>query len=245
MAYGSRGSIGHVCPSIPLDMILNECDKMVPDDVMMVYSSLHVQELRQQDFDRAMSMLDEAVGFMVDGEADCIIVGGGPVVAAIGSDQRIVDRTTELSGKPSISTTGAMITGLDSLRATKIAVATPYTDQRNELLRTYLEGQGFEVVGMGGLGYSRAAEIARLPFDVPYEHAVSVAKGSPGAEAMYIPCARFPIVSSIEQIEADTGLPIVTSTQAMIWWGMRALGLADNVSGYGKLYGVEPVASRN
>ena len=48
MAYGSRGSIGHVCPSIPLDMILNECDRMVPEDVMMVYSSLHVQQLRQQ-----------------------------------------------------------------------------------------------------------------------------------------------------------------------------------------------------
>jgi maleate isomerase len=236
MAYGSRGSIGHVCPSIPLDMILNECDKMVPDDVMMVYSSLHVQQLRQQDFDRAISMLDEAVGFMVDGEADCIIVGGGPVVAAIGSDQ---------SGKPSISTTGAMITGLDSFKAKKIAVATPYTDERNELLSKYLESQGFEVVGMGGLGFSRAAEIARLPFEVPYEHAVSVAKNAPGAEAMYIPCARFPVVASIEQIEADTGLPVVTSTQAMIWWGMRTLGLADDVPGYGKLYGVEPAASRN
>ena len=245
MAYGSRGSIGHVCPSIPLDMILNECDKMVPDDVMMVYSSLHVQQLRQQDFDRAISMLDEAVGFMVDGEADCIIVGGGPVVAAIGSDQGVVDRTVELSGKPSISTTGAMITGLDSFKAKKIAVATPYTDERNELLKKYLEGQGFEVDGLGGLGISRAAEIARLSFDVPYEHAVSVAKGAPDADAMYIPCARFPVVSSIERIEVDTGLPIVTSTQAMIWWGMRTMGLSDDVPGYGKLYEVEPVASRN
>ncbi len=245
MAYGSRGSIGHVCPSIPLDMILNECDKMVPDDVMMVYSSLHVQELRQEDFDRATSMLDEAVGFMVDGQADCIIVGGGPVVAAIGSDQGVVDRTTELSGKPSISTTGAMITGLDSFKAKKIAVATPYTDERNELLKSYLEGQGFEVVGMGGLGFSRAAEIARLPFNVPLEHAVNVAKSAVGADAMYIPCARFPVVSSIEEIEAETGLPIVTSTQAMIWWGLRTMGLTDDVQGYGNLYSIEPAAPRN
>jgi maleate cis-trans isomerase len=243
--YGSRGSIGHVCPSIPLDMILNECDRMVPDDVMMVYSSLHVQQLRQEDFDRAISMLDEAVGFMVDGGADAIIVGGGPVVAVIGSDQGIVDRTKEISGKPSISTTGALITALDSLKAKKIAVATPYTDERNEILKTYLEARGFDVVGMGGLGITRAAEIARLPFNVPHDHAVAVAKSAPEAQAIYIPCARFPVVSTIGEIEAHAGLPVVTSTQAMIWWGMRTIGVTDDVSGFGQLYNVDPTPSRN
>ena len=55
--YGARGSIGHVCPSIPLDMILSEVGRMVPDDVMMIYSSLYVQQLRQEDFDRAQPVL--------------------------------------------------------------------------------------------------------------------------------------------------------------------------------------------
>jgi maleate isomerase len=62
---------------------------------------------------------------------------------------------------------------------------------------------------------------------------------------MYIPCARFPVVSSIERIEADAGIPIVTSTQAMIWWGMRTIGIPDDVPGFGKLYGVDPAKSRN
>ena len=243
--YGARGSIGHVCPSIPLDMILNEVNRMLPEDIMMVYSSLHVQELRQEDFDRAISMLDEAVEHMVDGEADSIIVGGGPVVAAIGSDQGVVDRTKEISGKPSISTTGAMITALDSLKAKKIVVATPYVEERNEILRKYLEARGFEVVAMKGLGIRRFAEIARLPFETPHELAVEVAKSAPEAEAVYIPCARFPVVSSIAAIEEAAGIPVVTSTQAMVWWGMRAIGLNDNVAGYGKLYDTDPAPSRN
>jgi maleate cis-trans isomerase len=243
--YGARGSIGHVCPSIPLDMILNEVNRMVPEGIMMIYSSLYIQQLRQEDFDRAIAKLDEAVSFMVDGEADCIVVGGGPVVTAIGSDQGVVDRTREISGKPSISTTGAMITALDSLKAKRIAVATPYVDERNALLKAYLEARGFEVVAMKGLGIARAAEIARLPFDVPHDLAVEVAKSAPDADAMYIPCARFPVVSSIESIEEDAGLPIVTSTQAMVWWGMRTIGVTDSVPGYGKLYDVDPVASRN
>jgi maleate cis-trans isomerase len=226
-------------------MILNEVARMVPDDVMMVYSSLHVQQLRQEDFDRAISMLDEAVGFMVDGEADCIVVGGGPVVAAIGSDDGVVRRTEEISGKPSISTTGAMITALDSLKAKRLAVATPYSDARNELLKKYLEARGFEVVGMRGLGIDRAAEIARLPFDVPLDLAIEVAKSALDADTLYIPCARFPVVSSIDAIEEAVGKPVVTSTQAMVWWGTRTIGVTDDVTGFGKLYDIEPAPSRN
>ena len=234
--YGAKGSIGHICPSIPLDMILNEVQRMLPEDVMMVYSSLHVQQLRQEDFDRALSLLDEAVGHMVDGEAQCIVVGGGPVVTAIGTDEGVVARTKELSNVPAISTTGAMLAGLDTFGAKKLAVATPYPEERNVLLAKYLEQRGYEVVGMKGLGIGRAAEIARLPFDTPYELAVEVARAAPEADAMYIPCARFPVVSSIGAIEAETGMPVVTSTQAMVWWGLRTLDAGDGVAGHGRLF---------
>ncbi len=44
---------------------------------------------------------------------------------------------------------------------------------------------------------------------------------------------------------ADAGLPVVTSTQAMIWWGMRTIGVTDDVLGFGSLYGVDPAESRN
>lgn len=235
-SYGSRGSIGHVCPSIPLDMILNEVDLMMPDDVMMVYSSLYIERLRDEDFDRAIAKLDEAVSHMVEGAADCVVVGGGPVVAALGSDEGVVSRTKEIANVPAQSTTGAMIAGIKHFDAKKLAVATPYPDFRNDLLKKYLEGQGFEVVAMGGLGIDRAAEIAKMPFDRPYEHAKAVAAQVPDhVDAMYIPCARFPVVRSIEAIEKETGIPVVTSTQAMVWWGLRTIGIDDIIEGYGSL----------
>ncbi len=51
--------------------------------------------------------------------------------------------------------------------------------------------------------------------------------------------------TGIDRIEADAGLPVVTSTQAMIWWGMRTIGVTDDVPGFGSLYGVDPAESRN
>ena len=233
--YGSRGSIGHVCPSIPLDMILNEVQQMLPDGVMMVYSTLYIQQLRQEDFDRAIAKLDEAVGHMVEGEADCIVVGGGPVVVAMGSDEKVLDRTRAIASVPSISTTGAILQGIDHFGAKKLAVATPYTDERNVLLKRYLESQDYEIEGIKGLGIEKAADIARLPWETPYELATEVAREAPEAEAIYIPCARFPSVGSIAAIERDTGLPVVTSTQAMVWWGLRTIGIDDHIEGYGAL----------
>src|SRR5436190_9529172 len=99
---------------------------------------------------------------MVEGEADCIIVGGGPVVALLGSDENVVRRTEEIAHVPSNSTTGAMLTGMERLGAKRLVVATPYTAERNQLLQRYLESRGFAVVVSRGLGFTRAMDIARL-----------------------------------------------------------------------------------
>lgn len=233
--YGARGRLGHICPSAPLDMILNELQALLPDDVLAVYTSLGIEKLQQSDFDRAIATLDTASRQMVEGEVDCIIVGGGPVVAVLGSDEAVVDRTREIAQVPTQSTTGAMLTGIQQLGARKIVIASPYTDDRNALLRTYLESQGFDVVGMHGLGYSRAMDISRLPFDATHRLGVEAAAAHPGAEAIYMPCARMPIVRNIDAIERDSGVPVVTSTQAMVWWGLRAMGIDDRIEGFGRL----------
>jgi maleate isomerase len=216
-------------------MIINEFQQMLPEDVLMVYSSLYIQQIRQGDFDRALGKLDEAVAHMVEGEADCIIVGGGPVVAMVGSDEDIVKRSESIAHVPCNSTTGAMLAAVKRLGAERLVVATPYTDERNQLLQAYLEKCGFSVVGIRGLGYTRAMDIARLPFDAPHRLACEALKEAGEADAIYMPCARMPITASIEAIERDTGLPVVTSTQAMTWWGLRSIGVEDPIEGFGKL----------
>jgi maleate isomerase len=234
-AYGARGRIGHVCPSIPLDMIINEFQQMLPEGVLMVYSSLYIEQIRQEDLDRAINKLDEAVRHMVEGEVDCIIVGGGPVVAMVGSDEDVVNRSESISHVPCNSTTGAMLAAMDRLGAKRVVVATPYTDERNQLLQSYLEKREYTVVGSRGLGYVRAMDIARLSFDAPLRLASDAVREAGDADAIYMPCARMPIARSIEAIERETGLPVVTSTQAMTWWGLRSMGIEDTVDGFGKL----------
>ncbi len=56
--YGWRARIGHILPSIPLDNVIYEFAQMLPDGVIMSYTSLHVQQLVAADLDRAMEKLE-------------------------------------------------------------------------------------------------------------------------------------------------------------------------------------------
>lgn len=216
-------------------MITREFDQMLPDGVQMVYSSLHIQYLQQEDFDRAISKLEEAAGHMLEGEAQCIIAGGSPVVTLQGTDVDIVERIRRVSKVPTTTTLGASLAALRRLGAGDIVVATPYDQERNDLLVRYLEGQGLRVVACKGLNLRRAMDIARLPFHSSYNLAREAAAMARTADAIYIPCARFPVVGNIDVIERDTGYPVVTSVQAMTWWGLETLGIKAPIMGYGRL----------
>lgn len=57
----------------------------------------------------------------------------------------------------------------------------------------------------------------------------------PDADGIFIACTNFRCSDVIEQIEEDSGKPVVTSNQATAWHLMKLLGMNDVVEGYGQL----------
>ncbi|MGI9465213.1 MAG: ectoine utilization protein EutA, partial [Aestuariivirgaceae bacterium] len=58
---------------------------------------------------------------------------------------------------------------------------------------------------------------------------------APQAEAIFISCTALPAVTAIEEIEARTGKPVVTSNQASAWACLRHAGISAAVPGFGQL----------
>src|SRR3990172_5896918 len=102
--YGWRARIGHICPSTPLN----------------------IQYLRPEDFDRATAMLEDAARFMAEGEVDCIVAGGDPVITLKGSDREILDCIRKVTPVPAISSLGASICALEKLGLGRVVLASPY-----------------------------------------------------------------------------------------------------------------------
>ena len=234
--YGWRGRFGHVSPALH-DTQGYEMDQLLPEGVMVITTTLNVQNLVKEEFDRAFSVMEAGALALAREEAGAIIIGGDPIfcLKGLGSHKMMIDAVYGKTRIPTSTTLSASMDGLRSLGVKRLVIATPFVAERDEALRKYLEGSGFEVVGMKGLGITRNVDLTRVPLHASYRLAMEVFRNAKGAEGIYLPCSRWPVVGNIDPLEKDLRVPVVSNVQAMAWFGLKSLGIKEKVVGYGTL----------
>jgi len=234
--YGWRGRFGHVSPAIH-DVQNFEYAQLLPEGVMVVTTTLNVQNLVEAEFERAFAMMEQGALSLAREEVGAIIIGGGPIFSfkGVGSHQNIIDAVYTKTGIPTSTTVSASMDALKSLGVRRLVVATPWVSERNEAHCRYLEDSGFEVLATKGLGITRNADITRVPFHGSYRLAVEVFHQAKGVEAVYITCPRWPVVGNIDSLEKDLGVPVVCDIQAVTWFALKSLGIREQIKGYGTL----------
>jgi maleate isomerase len=55
------------------------------------------------------------------------------------------------------------------------------------------------------------------------------------ADGIFISCGNLRSFETIEALEKDTGLPVVTSNQAGLWQAMRMAGVQERLPNLGRL----------
>jgi len=141
-------------------------------------------------------------------------------------------------GIAAVTTAAAIVTALESLGARRIAVATPYHDALNAHEVEFLEGCGLEVLAIRGLrigagGPAEYIRIAETPLARVAEHARAAMTAD--AEALVISCTDFPTLPIIPDLEAELGVPVISSNTATLWAALREAGIGDRVEGAGRL----------
>lgn len=135
------------------------------------------------------------------------------------------------------STAQAIVAALEALGATKISMASPYTDDTNAHEVHYLEDHGINVLASAGLGLNTSLEniqkISRVPPADVFAHARSVDR--PEADAVLICCTDFNTFDAIEPLEQQLGKPVVSSNSATLWHSLRSAGIEDRIDGLGIL----------
>ena len=127
-----------------------------------------------------------------------------------------------------------VLAALDALGARTVAVATPYLDEVNRIEADYMTEHGYNIVAMEGLNVTDDADIVRITPEYIRDFAISVDR--PEAEAIFVSCGALRTMDVIEEIEAATAKPCVTSNQAMLWHCLRLAGIPDHVQGLGTLF---------
>lgn len=240
--YGWRGKIGLLVPSTNTVME-GDFHRLAPEGV-----SVHTGRVRLANPNISPKTLGDMAA-CIDGAADDVATCGVEVIVygctsgsffrGVAWDADTSARIERLAGRPFVTTSSASVEALRALGARRVAVATPYPDQINERLATYLEESGFSVTALEGLGDANTHNRPGLPPFVLYQLARRVARAA--CDAVFISCTNVRAIDVIDRLEQDLGVPVVTANQASFWAAQRRLGLPDKITGFGTLLQTAPV----
>lgn len=168
-----------------------------------------------------------------------VIAYGCTSGSIIEGEEKITERLRGASGCATVVTTAtAVVEAMRSLGLRRLAVATPYLEFVNREEKTYLEGLGFEVTRILGLdlGHDEAERkmIGRQAPGVVYRLAREA--WTKDADGIFISCTNLVTFPVIEQLEAETGKPVISSNQATLWAALRRAGIEDRLEGLGRLF---------
>jgi len=140
----------------------------------------------------------------------------------------------EGSEAPVVSSAGALLSGVAALGARRVAIVTPYMKPLTAAVVAYLEDAGIEVVDALSLEVPDNLAVARLdPADLREHHR---RLDLTNADALVLSaCVQMPSLPSIEAVQDEVGIPVLSAATATTFRVLGELGLEPYVPGAGHL----------
>lgn len=237
--WGWRGILGQIAPSV-FAMFGEYFYRVVPEGVALMTVTLGVNEPSSgAEVERALADVERAARQLGQAKPDFICLSGEPLILSQGQgfDKKIIKRIEDITQIRATTSLTSVIEALHALSVRKLVIATPSTPELNQRKKEYLEACGFKVLNISGPVVPKNSDKRKLPMHVPYVEAKKAYLEAPEeADAIYIPCGSWPAGPDVvEFLERDLGKPVITSHQAFIWAGLRALKIKEPVKGFGRL----------
>jgi maleate isomerase len=243
---GWRGRIGLIIPSANSNME-PEFYKMAPDEVSTHTSRMLLPKLTVENLIEMGKLAVKAALELKTAAVDILVFGctSGSFVKGLGHDREIVDALEGATSIPAITTSTAVLEAFKLLGVKRVSVASPYTDDINQKLETFLEQNGLDVLALKGLGLGDRRvifplsdqETATIGIQEPYiAYKLVKQLASANADAYFVPCTNLRTVEIISRLEDDLQKPVITSNQASLAMALRRLGIRKAVHGFGRLF---------
>ncbi len=150
------------------------------------------------------------------------------------AEQEVVAKLSKQVGLPVSTAMSATVEALKHLNVRTTVIATAYKESINQAVKKYYEDGGLKVVAIKGLEVSKPVDQVKLPDYASYKVARELFLQNRDVDSMLIQ-GRWRSVGYVQELEDDTGKPVVSSTAASLWWVMSALGIKVPIEDYGKL----------
>lgn len=139
----------------------------------------------------------------------------------------------------------ALIAAARALGVRRLGFITPYVPDVSAQMRQALGQAGFEITAFGSFEEGDDRVVARITELAIVDAAVRVASDAPPnapCDALVIACTNLRCLRVIPEIETRTGIPVISSNQALGWHMLRLSGVDQPMPGFGRLFAHDPRA---
>ena len=245
--FGSRARIGLVV--LENDQTVEaELGSLWPDGVTAFCTRIPMEDRVTPETLRAMEaripeaagLLPGLMGFDVIGYActsAATLIGEDRVTAALHHAHPEIPNTNPIS---------AVLAAMSALGAQRVAVLTPYSAEVTSGIVRLLTDNGLDVVASGSFLEESDAMVARIT-EVSVASAVRHLVGSNSdsdggtaetdqVDAVFVSCTSLRAFGIAGDLEAELGVPVVSSNLAFGWHLLRLAGIDDVIEDLGRLF---------
>jgi len=210
---------------------------MMYSDVQFIPRGVGVRALTPEGYDAAWDAILPTAKELAKLDVDAIMVIGTSLTFYRGYEahQRLLEQLCAETGLPVSTMTEAVVEGLRSVGARRVAVATAYSDLVNARLVDFLRCSDFEVLSMRGFGLTGFGDAANQSEQDILDLSSKAIDEAKSADAVLISCGGLKTLGCAVPIEQRHGIPVVTSTQSAFWKALRLTGNSGHVPDRGRM----------
>lgn len=156
--------------------------------------------------------------------------------AAVIGEAKVADIIRHV--RPGVAVSDPVTAVRDACRALgvkRLGFVTPYVAEVSAAIRAKLEVDGVSIAGFGSFEQSEEGVVARIKPASTMRAILAVAEMEP-CDAVFVSCTNLRVANILEEAEALTGKPVISSNQALAWHMLRKAGVADVRSSFGELF---------
>lgn len=166
----------------------------------------------------------------------------GSFFKGYGWDRELSKRIESATGIPAITASTAVVDALHGLGVRKAFMITPYPDSVNTVEVQFLKDNGLDIVDSYTFDVGRSREIFAVTPDRIIESVLARRAIIEKCDALLISCTGLRAIDTVEDLEAELGVPVVTSNSASLWAALRNLKVDAKGVRAGRLFGLPPPA---
>ena len=200
-------------------------------DVNAIPDSAEMQKFVRQSLEQNLSDL-------MDARVDIIAYGCTSATLSEGPefDAKFCDQLCDMTGKPAVTTAGALVEAIRAVNAVQVGFTSPYVQSLSQEAVSYLEASGIAVINE--VAFERELNSLEQNALTPQDaYDMAIKADHTDAQSVVISCTDYRALEAVPAIEARLNKPVICSNQALMYACLQRLGIEfGDIAAGGRLF---------